>query len=447
MRTLYFDCASGISGDMTVGALLDLGADREALLRGLGSLGVDGYEVEIGRVNKNGIEACAFDVVLNEEKKRRLEHPQDYERERPEKHNHRHHDHEHEHHEHEDDHEHEHGHSHEHRGIGDIRRIILGSGLTPRAKQYALRIFEVLANAEGKIHGILPEDVCFHEVGAVDSIVDIASAAILVDSLNVDRIVCSTLSEGQGKVKCQHGWIPVPAPATLEIVKTYQIPLRLTGLEGELVTPTGAAIVAALAESFALSGEFTVLGVGYGAGKRDYPNTANVLRALLVGEAGNIQAAGQVCEISCNLDDISGEDLAFACEELMRAGALDVWVAPVTMKKGRCGHLLGLLCEPEREAEFSRLILSYTSTIGVRSVLKRRMIMDRKLTAVNTRYGPVAVKESSLDGIFKVKVEFESAKAIALEKNLPVNLVLNAAYSELSRAYSNRGAAPDPAQA
>jgi len=428
MKTLYFYCASGISGDMTVGALLDLGADKEALLRGLGSLGVDGYELEIGRVNKNGIEACAFDVVLDHARHKHHDHNHH--------HDHDHHDHGHDHHD-DHDHEHEHGHSHEHRSIGDIRRIILGSGLTPRAKQDALRIFEVLASAEGKIHGMPADEVCFHEVGAVDSIVDICGAAILVDSLNVDRIVCSTLSEGQGKVKCQHGWIPVPVPATLEIVKAHQIPLRMTGLEGELVTPTGAAIVAALAEGFALPEEFTVLGVGYGAGKRDYPHTANVLRAMLVSEAGNLQTAGQVCELSCNLDDISGEDLAFACEELMRAGALDIWVAPVAMKKGRCGHLLGLLCEPEQEAEFSRLILRYTSTIGVRSILKKRMIMDRKLTTVNTRYGPVSVKESSLDGIFKVKVEFESAKAIALEKNLPVNLVLNAIYSELSRVYPN----------
>jgi len=311
----------------------------------------------------------------------------------------------------------------------------MGSDITPRAKQYALRTFEILAKAEAKVHALPVEEVGFHEVGAVDSIVDIVGAAILIDHLHVDRIVCSPLNEGQGKVKCQHGWIPVPVPATLEIITAHKIPIQLTGLEGELVTPTGAAIVAALADEFTSPGQCAVVGVGYGAGKRDYPDTVNALRALLV-EEGEGAPADYVCEINCNLDDIGGEALAFACEELTKAGALDVWLTPITMKKGRPGHLLGLLCPPEREAEFSRLILRHTSTIGVRSALKKRTVMRRSLKVVETRYGPVAVKESTLDGVFKVKVEFESAKAIALAQDIPINLVLNAAYIALSRAYA-----------
>ena len=422
MKTLYFDCPSGISGDMTVAALLDLGADAQALRTGLQSLRLEGYRLEIGRVRKNAVNCCDFQVILGEEPGHSPAHPQDYRRARPKE---------------EEDHRQEQTDArHHHRGLGEIRGMIMGSEITPRAKQYALRVFEVLAKAEAKVHALPVEEVGFHEVGAVDSIVDIVGAAILIDHLNVERIVCSPLSEGQGRVKCGHGWIPVPVPATLEIVTAHQIPIRLTGQEGELVTPTGAAIVAALADEFASPGQCVVLGVGYGAGKRDYPDTVNALRALLV-EEGEGTPADCVCELSCNLDDIGGEALAFACEELTKAGALDVWLTPVTMKKGRPGHLLSLLCPPEQEADFARLILRHTSTIGVRSALKKRTVMNRGVRTVETPYGPVEVKESTLDGVFKVKVEFESAKAIALGQDIPINMVLNAAYIALSRDYSN----------
>ena len=427
MSTLYFDCTSGISGDMTVAALLDLGADKAALISGLKSLGVDGYTLKFGRVNKNGIDSYDFDVILPGVPEQQS-HPQDYCREHDHGHPHTH-----------DEGIHHHHHSHDHRSFSDIKQIIASSGITPRAKQYAIRIFEVLARAEAKIHGGSVGEVHFHEVGAIDSIVDVVGTAILVDAMGVERIICSTLTEGKGKVKCRHGWIPIPAPATLEIAKTHKIPLKITERKGELVTPTGAAIIAALATDFAPPTEFVVEGIGYGAGKRSYPDSANVLRVMLINEQVGDAGGELVCEITCNLDDISGEALAFACETLLGAGALDVWVSPIGMKKGRSGQLLSLICHPPEEEKFSRLLLRHTTTIGVRSCLKKRLVMERTVVSVDTRYGKVEVKESMLDEVYKAKVEFESAKKLAIEHDLPVGTVINAAYSALANKSNTDG--------
>ena len=415
MKTLYFDCASGISGDMTVAALLDLGGDQQVLEQGLASLGVSGYRLKFGRAEKNGIDAFDFTVELD--------HPA--------------HDHGHDH-DHDHGHDHDHDHDHVHRGFGDIRELIEASSLSPRAKELSLRIFRVVAEAEAKVHAKPVDEVHFHEVGAVDSIVDIVGTAILLDHLEVERVLCSPLSEGQGTIRCQHGVIPIPAPATLEIVRTHNIPLRITQNKGELVTPTGAAIVAALADGFAVPEEFSVTAVGYGAGKRNYPHTANVLRVLALEEEGPQKGVDSVCELTCNLDDIASEALAFACEELMAAGALDVWVTPATMKKGRPGHILSVLCQPQRQEEFFRLMLRHTSTIGVRASLRERRVMERRQLAVETPYGPVIIKESTMEGVQKIKVEFESAKAIAREKGLPIDRVLSAAYAALARKYGEK---------
>ena len=283
---LYLECYSGISGDMTVAALLDLGADQQVLMEGLESLNMHGYQLKIGRVKKNGIDACDFDVILDEP-----EHHHDHDHEHHHDHDHdheHHHDHEHEHphdheHEHHHDHEHEHHHHHDHvhRNIGDIFAIIDQSKISDRAKQTAKDIFRIIAAAESKAHGIAEDQVHFHEVGAVDSIVDIVSAAICLDNLDITEAVVSDLYEGCGYVHCQHGLMPVPVPAVVNIAADNALRLRLTQTRGEMITPTGAAIAAYLSKGGKLPESFVIEKIGLGAGKKDFA-TANILRAFLI---------------------------------------------------------------------------------------------------------------------------------------------------------------------
>ena len=273
---LYLECYSGISGDMTVAALLDLGADQQVLLEGLESLNLPGYQLKIGRVKKNGIDACDFDVILDEP-----EHHHDHEHGHDHDHDHEHHhDHDHEHH-HDHDHEHHHDHDHVHRNIGDIFAIIDQSKISDRAKQTAKDIFRIIAAAESKAHGIAEDQVHFHEVGAVDSIVDIVSAAICLDNLDITEAVVSDLYEGCGYVHCQHGLMPVPVPAVVNIAADNALRLRLTQTRGEMITPTGAAIAAYLSKGGKLPESFVIEKIGLGAGKKDFA-TANILRAFLI---------------------------------------------------------------------------------------------------------------------------------------------------------------------
>ncbi len=285
---LYLECYSGISGDMTVAALLDLGADQQVLLEGLESLNLPGYQLKIGRVKKNGIDACDFDVILDEpehhhdhEHEHDHEHHHDHEHEHHHEHDHEHHhDHDHEHH-HDHDHEHHHHHDHVHRNIGDIFAIIDQSKISDRAKQTAKDIFRIIAAAESKAHGIAEDQVHFHEVGAVDSIVDIVSAAICLDNLDITEAVVSDLYEGCGYVHCQHGLMPVPVPAVVNIAADNALRLRLTQTRREMITPTGAAIAAYLSKGGKLPESFVIEKIGLGAGKKDFA-TANILRAFLI---------------------------------------------------------------------------------------------------------------------------------------------------------------------
>lgn len=285
---LYLECYSGISGDMTVAALLDLGADQQVLLEGLESLNLPGYQLKIGRVKKNGIDACDFDVILDEpehhhdhDHEHHHDHEHEHDHEHPHEHEHEHHhDHDHEHH-HDHEHEHHHHHDHVHRNIGDIFAIIDQSKISDRAKQTAKDIFRIIAAAESKAHGIAEDQVHFHEVGAVDSIVDIVSAAICLDNLDITEAVVSDLYEGCGYVHCQHGLMPVPVPAVVNIAADNALRLRLTQTRGEMITPTGAAIAAYLSKGGKLPESFVIEKIGLGAGKKDFA-TANILRAFLI---------------------------------------------------------------------------------------------------------------------------------------------------------------------
>jgi uncharacterized protein (TIGR00299 family) protein len=434
MKTLYFDCFSGISGDMTVGALLDIGADEKTLLDALNSLNVEGYRIKIEKKLKNGIAGTDFTVILQEE----------HEHHGHEHHEHSHHDHDHDdhdhhhshgHHEHSHPHEHEHKHesAHVHRNLGDIERIINESGLNDRVKKLSLDMFRLVAEAEGKIHGKPAGEVHFHEVGAVDSIVDIIGTAICIDNLGPDRIVFSSLPLSRGFVKCQHGLFPLPAPATLEILKN--VPVYYTDVNFELVTPTGAAIAKGLADEFGMPGELEVEKIGYGLGKKNY-EIPNVLRVMLLNSKKKIQDTAadkdNVVEIETNIDDMTAEQLGSTVELLLAEGALDVFFTPVFMKKNRPGTKLTVLCRPDKRERVVEAVLKHTSTFGVRMSLMERRILDREIIEVDTRFGRIRCKLGKLEGkTLKYAPEYEDCRAASLQHGRPITEIYNEAVNKI----------------
>ena len=447
LNTLYLDCSSGISGDMTVAALLDLGADQNGLLSALASLPLDGYEIRISRVKKSGIDACDFNVVLDEDHDNHdhdmaylhgdmhpelhhehghdhPEHHHDHEHDHAEHH----HDHEHDHSEHHHDHEHHdhhghdhHGHDHHSRNLDDIRQILYSGALNDRALEIAVRIFEIVAEAEAKVHGMDIEEVHFHEVGAVDSIIDIAAIAFCIDDLNIGQVIIPALSEGSGMIRCQHGLLPVPVPATSAIAAAYSLPLRILPIEGELVTPTGAATAAALCTGTSLPERFSIVKIGIGAGKRDYA-VAGILRAMIISEtsvSGSMSdTADTVLKLEANLDDTTGEALGFVMEKLFSAGALDVFYTPITMKKSRPAVMLSLLCPPALRREMEEIIFRHTTCIGLRFCLMQRTKLERDEQLVETPLGEARVKFCSFEGEVYAYPEHESVAALAEKTGL-----------------------------
>lgn len=496
---LYLECFSGISGDMTAAALLDLGADREVLRRALDSLPVDGFTVKISRVVKAGLDVCDFDVCLDAqhenhdhdmgylyggirepesgaadgesadgesaggksvdgesvdgESAERAEHGgfrhvheveddhdhvhgHDHQHDHDHAHGHDHqHDHDHVHgHDHPHDHEHAHGHdhlhdhehahdhthTHDHRSLPDILHIISHADMTPGAKDIAIRIFRVLAEAEAKAHGVPADQVHFHEVGAVDSIVDIVTAAVCLDDLGITETIVSPLSEGSGFVRCQHGVIPVPVPAVLNIVQASGLRLHMTQMQGELVTPTGAAIAAAIRTSDSLPESFRIIRTGLGAGKRKYERPS-ILRAMLIEgtESGPVQnspeqtGADRICKLESNIDDCTGEVLGYVMEQLFAAGARDVHYMPVYMKKNRPAYQLNVICTEELRPALEEIIFRETTTIGIRRVYMERTVMQRECQEVETPFGSARVKVCTWNGITRCYPEYESVAGLA----------------------------------
>ena len=403
-KTLYLECYSGISGDMTVGALLDLGADQRLLEEQLRSLPVSGFEIEISRVKKSGLDACDFRVILDKEHENH-DHDNEYLYGHGHKHEHHHH--------------HAHTHDHIHRGLPEIREIILHSGITERANKTALAIFQVLAEAEAKAHGTSIDEVHFHEVGAVDSIVDIVAAAVCLDNLAVDEVIVPELYEGRGTVRCQHGIIPVPVPAVVHIAGDHGITLHMTDTEAELVTPTGAAIVAAVRTADRLPKRYKILRTGMGAGKRDY-GRASILRGMLI-EPDTEEAADFVYKLESNIDDCTGEALGYVMDRLFEAGARDVNYIPVYMKKNRPAYQLNVLCSEETVPRIEEIIFKETTTIGIRRVRMERTVMRREIRTLTTSLGEAKVKVCRLgcSDIIRVYPEYESAADISREKKLP----------------------------
>ena len=393
-KILYLECGTGISGDMTVAALLDLGADQEKLLKVLEGIPGHGFKVQISRVKKSGIDCCDFNVILDEEHDGH-DHDMEYlyghlegEGEHS-AHAHSHdHDHEH-HHDHDHHHDHGHGHHHHHTGMREIRDIIGNLEMTEGARALALRIFEILAQAESEAHGVPADEVHFHEVGAIDSIVDIVAAAVCFDDLGIRDVAVTGIAEGSGTVRCQHGILQVPVPAVTNIAKAHRLPMRFTSRKGELVTPTGAAIAAALMTDQKLPERFVIERTGLGAGKREY-EIPSILRAMVIEPCEEVKKAGHeadtVWKLECDIDDSTGEQLGYALEKLYQEGAREAHFAPVFMKKNRPGWELTVICDKEHLEKLEDVIFSQTTTIGIRRQEMERTVLTRKTVEVSPSY-------------------------------------------------------------
>jgi len=412
-KTLYLECYSGISGDMTVAALLDLGADREVLKESLKSLPVGGFRTEITRVKKSGLDACDFSVILEQDNH---DHDMEY-LHGSEKSYTGHHEHSHEvNHEHHHGHTHSHEHPHEHRGMKEITEIIQKSEMTVRAKKMAMRVFDILAQAESKAHGVPVEEVHFHEVGAVDSIVDIAAIAICMDNLDISNVIVPVLYEGTGFIRCQHGQIPVPVPAVTHIAETHKLKLKITDIQGELVTPTGAAVVAAFRTSDRLPEDFTMLKTGIGAGKRQY-RCPGILRAMLIRETTDLQIKDIIWKLETDMDDCGGEIMGHVMNLLMANGAREVHYTPIYTKKNRPAYTLTVICKESEREKLENLIFSETTTIGIRRVEMERTILQREIQKKDTPVGTAIVKACTLpDGNIRYYPEYENVAELA-ERN------------------------------
>ena len=395
MYLLYFDCFSGVSGDMILGALTDLGLDKAAFLREMTKLGLrEEFSVSFEETAKCGIRANKAKVTLSEHANLHSEHH--------------------------DEHEHSHHHG---RNLADINRLLNESDLSGNVKRMAKEIFLKVAAAEAKVHGKTVEDVHFHEVGAADSIADIVGAAVLLDMLRPDKIMCSPLLEGTGFVSCAHGMIPVPAPATAEICAASGIPLQITEEKGEMVTPTGAAVMAAMADECGAMPPMSKMRVGYGAGDKDFIRP-NLLR-VYYGEIADQKEDAWILE--ANVDDMSGEGVGFAMTKLFHEGAKDVWFTPIHMKKNRPAVTLSVLCDAKDMSKMERLLFEETTTIGIRKHPVERTTLRREEKEVTTVFGSVRVKIAYLGEMKKASPEYDDVKKIALAKGVPFREVYEAA--------------------
>ncbi len=450
--TLYLECSSGISGDMTVAALLDLGADQEVMKKAIASLPVEGFSIEVSRVKKSGLDACDFLVRLDEGHENH-DHDMEYlHGEGGHVHSHLHHHNDAENHEHSHEGIHSHSHFHDpaethahgdaaghhspphiHRSLNDVLEIISQADLSSRARALAVRIFTILAEAEAKAHGVPLEQVHFHEVGAVDSIVDIVAAAVCLDNLDITEAVIPRICEGRGFVRCQHGVIPVPVPAVVHIAQANQLSLHLTETEGELVTPTGAAIAAAIRTAQQLPESFVIKKTGIGAGKRTY-DRPSLLRAMLIERAEQSADAGSdtqksqkeacipkdvVYRLETNIDDCTGEALGYVMERLFDAGARDVHYTPVYMKKNRPAYQLNVICDRETVPEMEKIIFRETTTIGIRKMEMERTVLERSAGKTTTSLGEAEVKVCILpDGARRGYPEYASVERLAKKNGI-----------------------------
>src|SRR5215207_1553254 len=388
MKTLYFDCFAGASGDMILGAMVAAGVDPNFLREQLALLRVDGFSIDFETVNRSGLSATYARVET--------------------------------------------AHEHKHRHLSDIKQIIDASGLSKPVKERAVQIFTRLAEAEARVHNEPIDHVHFHEVGALDAIVDVVGAAICFDALQIDRFVCSPLHVGSGMVKMAHGQFPIPPPAVAELLKG--VPFYATELKGELLTPTGAAIITTVCSEYGPIPEMKTDATGYGAGTREYPDFPNVLRVLL----GETEVHGANDErlwmLETNLDDASPQIIGHVMDRVLDLGALDCFFTPVQMKKNRPGVLLSVLCRPDQKEAVMKLLFMETTTLGVRSYEVARRALQRSVVRVETQYGPIDVKVAHLDGrVVNEMPEFEQCREAAAKANVPLKVVEDAARVALAK--------------
>lgn len=387
MKILYYDCFAGISGDMNLGAMIDLGVDKDLLTSELAKLNLSGYKIEVCRNKRHHIEGTRVNVILTDKKE-----------------------------------------THPHRNLNDIEHIIDSSSLNENIKTISKTMFQKLAEAESKIHGKPINEIHFHEVGAVDSIVDIVGSAICYDFLKVDKVICSRIELGGGFVKCKHGTLPVPAPATMEILK--DIPVKTGAVQSETTTPTGAAILMTLVNEFTDKTDFTINKTGYGIGSKEM-DIPNILRVCL-GEAVEASSYGtdvkkeKAVVIECNIDDMNPELYEHVMEKLFNNGALDTYLSSIIMKKSRPGNILSVLCRPDKEKEIIEILFKETTTLGVRKYSVDKFNLKRDFKKIKTKYGEITVKTAYYnDKIIRVKPEYEECKRIAKEKNISIQEIYN----------------------
>ena len=397
MRTLYIDCGMGAAGDMLTAALLELIPDKEAFLHRMNHLGIPGVMVSAEKSVKCGITGTHFSVKVHDTEEN--EHM---------------HDHAHGH-----SHGHTHSHSHTHGSMAEIRSIVSTMPIPTMVKLDIMSVYNEIAEAESAVHGVPVDQIHFHEVGSMDAVADIAAVCLLMHELDVDRVVASPVHVGSGQVRCAHGILPVPAPATAHILK--QVPIYGGSIRGELCTPTGAALLKHFVENFGDMPVMAVSGIGYGMGKKDFER-ANCVRVLL-GET--TKQTDEILELNCNIDDMTGEAIGFALEQLMEHGALDAFTVPIGMKKSRPGVMLTVLCKEANKEEMVRLIFRHTTTLGIREKRCQRHILDRRMESVDTPYGKVHRKVSTGYGVQRTKYEYNDIARIAREQNISLFEVLD----------------------
>jgi uncharacterized protein (TIGR00299 family) protein len=390
MKIAYLDCFSGISGDMTIGAFLDAGLSFNTLKKELAKLKLKGYDLKKSKVPRGAITGTKFDCIQ----------------------------HGHDHHHHEEE--------HSHRSLSEILRLISRSALSPRVKALSTDIFQNIGRAEAKVHGISPKkDLHLHELGDIDSIIDIVGASIAIDELGIDEVYASKVTLGRTITNCKHGMIPIPAPATLELLKG--VPVRITQIESELVTPTGAGILKTLSKGFGEMPEASICCIGYGAGSKDRPDMPNMLR-VAIGDARRPFAKDRIVVMETNIDDMNPQYFEYLFEKLFNAGALDVYTALIQMKKSRPAFKLTVLARPADLNKLSKIVFKETTTIGIRYHEADRLILDRKIINTRTKYGTIRVKVSTgPDGISTISPEYDDCVKLARQKNIPIKTIYESA--------------------
>ena len=411
MKTLYLECNMGAAGDMLTAALLELTEDRQAFIDRMNALRLPGVRVCAEPAVKCGITGTHMKVTVNGvEEEAGDDHHHDHD------HDH-HHDHSHEDHDHHHDHEDDHHHEHHHASMADIDALIDSLAVSEQVKADAKTVYALIAEAESKVHGRPVTEIHFHEVGTMDAVADVVGVCLLMEQLAPEEVIVSPVHTGSGHVHCAHGILPVPAPATAMILQG--IPSYSTGVKGELCTPTGAALLKHFANRFGDRPIMTVSAIGYGMGKKDV-DQANCVRAFL-GESEGVRE--QITKLECNLDDMTGEDIGFASEQLFAAGAQDVFTQPIQMKKNRPGILLSVICLPEDADRLAEVMMKHTTTLGIRRQDMSRYALDRREETVSTPYGDVRVKRSTGMGVERIKPEYDDLAAIAREKALSLNTI------------------------